>query len=544
VTKRSKSAKNFKRWEIGLLAFGALLFASSSVFYVGGISIRKHFLGWPDEQKNERVGKIQHFKGSVRRQGNRAAEFSGVSIASEVYNLDTIVTGSDSSTRLELDDGSVIELQSNTMVKLVFDTRLSFGGISRAANVEVVSGNVTGSSKGKGIVLTSKGKSITIARNSQQSIESKAAPEPVQAKRRAPPVAPSPPLPPPTVVLPPPAVVLAPKPVAAPSPAPVVEAPPEEFPPVMVRISSPKRGERLSVEKGSQVAEREVTLDWTIKPARGEFEVRLNKISNLKGQPEESAEIFKKRVNVSGTTGSVRTMLREPGQYRWEIRRPSRDGRQPVIAQTEFILNRSFEGIETLSPLVGGRTMESKRSTAELPKKFDITLRWKPWKDASAYKVRITRDEDGRVVLLEKEVEGESYPVTKNNVYSGRIFYRVSADLSSGFVVSSESSPFILNFVAPLLVLPPDNNEYSKKRQVMGNDSILMTWQKTNFTDSYELELGADPDFKQSLLRQRVKENFFVFRAPPVGIYWWRVRSFAKETGSPPSEAYKLTMAP
>jgi hypothetical protein len=73
---------------------------------------------------------------------------------------------------------------------------------------------------------------------------------------------------------------------------------------------------------------------------------------------------------------------------------------------------------------------------------------------------------------------------------------------------------------------------------------ILFTWQKTNFTDTYEIAIAADSAFKTVLLTRKTAENFFVLTAPKVGTYYWRVESTAGKLKSGPSAPAEVDVVP
>jgi hypothetical protein len=72
--------------------------------------------------------------------------------------------------------------------------------------------------------------------------------------------------------------------------------------------------------------------------------------------------------------------------------------------------------------------------------------------------------------------------------------------------------------------------------------SVLITWQKTNFTDFYELELAQDAAFAKIITKEKLRDNFYVYRSPVPGKYWWRVRGSSGTTMSPESAPLQFTV--
>lgn len=529
----AQRSRRYRAWEIILLLLASLIFAGSTYLYISDIPLRKYILGWDDgEDTAEQVGKLGVRNGSIQRQMRTHAEFKPVDTQAPLYNHDTIVTGPDSTATIQLDDGSTIELGPSTMVKLIFETRLSLQGIARTATVDVVTGQVASQSGGKdNVLLRSKNKEILLGKNARETLQvslpaRRTTPKPI-VRPTIPPIAAAPsPSPSPE---PSPVVVAA----ASPSPSPI----PELKGKYIVKFVSPRAGERLSLDKFPRALERPVNLEWTITPPNTPVEVILRK----RGAKADDQPLVKQIVKATGRRGSVRTVLKEPGSYEWEIRGPQ--GQQltrfPLISR--FSLNPEFEGIETMPPLVGGQVGANNRYRGELLDQFDITLQWKPYPGISKYQLQLKRNPGEAQSLLERAVTGTKYNFNKNKIYSGKVYYRIVSKVQNGFIATSTPAPFMFNFLPPALVIP-ENKASISIGNIYGDNSVLLTWQKTNFTDFYEVEVGADPQFQKSLIKKQSKENFFVIKGLPIGKYYWRVKSVAKDFSSAPSQPYELNL--
>jgi len=94
---------------------------------------------------------------------------------------------------------------------------------------------------------------------------------------------------------------------------------------------------------------------------------------------------------------------------------------------------------------------------------------------------------------------------------------------------------FRFDFLPPVLALPKNRSIIGKNELARLKGKILMTWRKTNFTESYQLEISNNPKFSPSVVKTSTKENFFLWKKPPQGKFYWRVRSRAKGRRSAPS---------
>ena len=173
---------------------------------------------------------------------------------------------------------------------------------------------------------------------------------------------------------------------------------------------------------------------------------------------------------------------------------------------------------------------------------LEIRVRWREYPDAEEYGVSVYKDEQGKEQIFNKTVETNQYVLNKERIYTGAIYYRISASLESGFLAISTLAPFRFDFLPPSLVLPMDRAALSRANLAKEGNRILLTWQKTNFTKTYEIQVARDRGFRDVLVSNKTVENFFVIDTPPAGTYFWRVRSVADGTASPPSSAYELVI--
>jgi len=202
----AEKSRRFKLWELLLLILSLLVCGGSALLYATGYPIRNIIFGLQDDLVDRPVGKVGELQGSVRRQLRKGTEFKDLPNQDTLYNRDTVVTGPESGAKLEIENGSVIELGPSTMVRLIFAEGGALGGISRAPILEVIQGEVTGTAAAAPILIKSRTGTREIAKNSQEKVvQAKPAPVMKTAKVELPPM--------PTVAtLPPPVAQVAPVP--------------------------------------------------------------------------------------------------------------------------------------------------------------------------------------------------------------------------------------------------------------------------------------------------------------------------------------------
>lgn len=540
-----------KRWEIALIVISIFIFISSLSLYVAGFPLRKYIFGIDDDQSRSQIGQIAQKVGTLRRQLGGDLEFKSVGVMTPVFDQDTLVTGEEASASVQLEDGSTLELGPTTMVKLSYESQFSLEGIARAAKVKVLTGKVTGQAKQRKIIVQTKEKTVAIAKNMRETVSTiRRLPSVPQAEE---PKAPPPPPPPPPVAVAPPQPVPVAQPTLTPTPTPVpqvVATPtpkPSPLPPAIAKIqfTSPPNGAKFQVPNGSVVAEKPIQFEWTVSPPAAKVLIKISKVNRSGDGKTELQEVFQDLVQANRGKASFRWVAKSPGEYQWGISGEQVE-RLPGFAKKRmsFKVNREFEAIETLEPLIGGQKLDTNLLRGRQLKNFAIVLRWKPYAQAENYRVWVAKESNSRTPLLQKTVGENEYVFNKDKVYSGRFVYKVSVDLPSGFTVTSKVRPFIFNFLPPILVVPGDKAVFSKQANLEKGTNILLTWQKTNFTDAYELEIGEDSDFTRIHFRKKMKQNYFIFDPLKPGKYWWRVRSYSKDVLSPPSAAFEVVVTP
>jgi hypothetical protein len=238
-------------------------------------------------------------------------------------------------------------------------------------------------------------------------------------------------------------------------------------------------------------------------------------------------------------------VIEAPGDYAWEVRphKADEDDVAPLV-QSEYSVKPDFYALQLLEPLVGGAAVVSNELQDEVLKDFEITLRWKEYKTARKYHLKLMQDSKSGKPLMERDIDETKYELNKNKVYNGKIYYQLMSELPSGFRVISESQPFMFNFLGPKPVMPQDGAQVSAKGMASGDQTILLTWQKTNFTELYQVELAKDAAFARPVFKKRLKENFLVLQPLAVGKYWWRIRSISGDLESPPSKPITLILTP
>ncbi|HTL12505.1 MAG TPA: hypothetical protein VL588_08465 [Bdellovibrionota bacterium] len=530
-----KDPGKYKIWEKALLAFAFLLFGSSSFVYFTGIPLRTYLFGWEEEHKQlEPVGYLEFPIGDIKRKKFTSPIFEHLRQQDRLYNFDTIVTGPDAGATLTLDDGSKIDLGPNTMVKLEFASRLSLGGVNRGAAVNVLAGEVTGklnpANSGAELLIKSKTDLVRLSKGTSLTTSIKvAAPGMV-------PMRPSD------------------RNDAADQAAKVAAMSEEERKVFMrlqelkdekdkllqlkqdklgVKLISPGQDDVLTLPDGAKELVRRTRFEWTVTPPDAEVRFTLRRLSEL-AEKGTFMELLTRVVPGEAGKGHLDIDLELPGRYEWELQGVDQRIDTDQRLWNRFTIDPTFRGIDVKEPLIGGAPARSNEYAGSSITDFDITLVWDPFPNATYYQVDVFKDPTSRVPILEKRVADTRYAINKDKVFSGRIYYRVSTELRNAYVATSGMVTFRFDFLPPVAVLPKENTRITPADLVKDNGKILFTWQKTNYTTAYEVQIASDPAFNNTVARHKTEENFALIKAPGPGTFYWRLRSLGAGASSPP----------
>jgi hypothetical protein len=513
------NARRFKIWELLLLILSLALFGGSALLYATGYPIRNIIFGLQDDNGDRPVGKAGSLQGSVRRQLRKGTEFKDLPNQEILYNRDTVVTGPDSGAKLDIEDGSMIELGPNTMVRLMFAESGSLGGISRAPVLEVVQGEVTGTAAAAPILIKSRTGTREIAKNSQEKVvEAKPAPVLKAARFELPPM--------PTVAsLPPP--VLQAAPVTTPPVAPV--AAPAAQPIKMVKTLAPQN----EVPANATSAAMPLELAWT----GGESKVPVRVVISQTGK---STDLIDARIETpeDPAQGERRWQgsLTTAGSFTWKLLKedgsPWLDEKQKPL-QGAFKIAPEWKKISPQKPLVGGRESDSNDfEGGDLRRSPAITFRWKSQlpmgliPPSTGARVQVWSAENSEKPLLEQTVSAGKIDFSAERLYLGKLKWSVSIPLPGGFVATSGLQEFQVKFNPPVMVVPENDAKVLRAEINRASDgSVILTWKKTLFTDYYEVEVAEEGTFGKVFWRTKVVENYALFKTQKNQRFFWRVRS-------------------
>lgn len=457
-----------------LIAIGAFLAVSAAFLMIVGFSLEKPELTFP-------VGKVSAAKGTALRQLESESEYRPIgvdtgAIAGQdpgvVYNRDTVLTGSTSTLRIQFDSGAWVEMENDTMIRLLFDAGPEKG------RIQVIAGRVRGS----GIDVESRDGQKWIPLANQIEMVS-----PREGERLR------------------------------------IEDP-------AVPLTRVVRFEwKLPVPAGVM----EVRLIYLgLDRSEPSHALTAEAFAGPQGAVVQP-EIFRRVIGAKNAMASTFVPLSRPGIYEWELRDawgnvvPAVQGVKGLIElKRKFTLSPELELIQVHEPLVAGKLIKTNLYQGEPLRAADLTLRWASFGGSGKYMVDLLDMVGSRVPFQRREAESETLTIGQEQVSKWNFHYRVLTAYTGGFVAVSKPVPFRFEIVAPVAVFPPPQAELSLAQlKKTDRGGLMLTWERTYFSDAYLIEVSQDPGFSRAEVAKTVKHNFITLKGLKPGRYHWRVKA-------------------
>ncbi len=500
-----------------LIALLALLLVGSIGLYVSGVSLKSLPFGL-STQEGDKVGVTKAVTGQLKRQPKDSLEFLDAKVNSDLFNEDTVMTGPDDHATDELFDGSILELDPGSLIRLSFENAQGVGGIERHVLVDIVAGNVKGDMSRPKLVVRRGGKPVV---RTTPTV-------PIAAPSGTPAALPTP------AITPTSTPELSPTP--SPSPSPEPSPSPTALMPNSVKITEPNQGQIFTVPAGSKPPlKRALVFESLQDPSATVMMV----LKNAAGK-----ELLRKTVTANKGRGGLLATFERPGDYSVEVRNPdgTKIGRG---VRAPFTVAAEYDRIEVLPPTVGGEPIDSNKFTGKRLRDFDVALHWKPLEGIDKYRV-VVQNKAGQK-SFDEVVTGTNYPLAKGKISTDAVTYQIRVERPNGYIATSKKESFLFSFQSPAQTLPKDGEAISLAGpEAAKQKGILFSWQRTTFTEGYEFEIALDPQFKNIIKTVKIKQqdNFLIFKNLKARDYWWRVRSTTGDLKSPPGTGFKITVTP
>ncbi len=436
------------------------------------------------------IGKVVAVQGSVQRERAMDTEFNSLAGKDTLYPNDTIMTGKESGTTLEFEDGSKIEMSANSLVKLAFDFDFSLAALSPKQFSAVV--RVPRAAPVKVKAVTKVGAQVKVYVKEEKAS---------------------------VTVAPPPVPTIAPLALSefAPQPSANIDFTAEE-------LHNGKKAVLLSA-RASRKADALTVHLFNAKTGVEILVAPMTTADVAAGNPYYAASIE----------------LEFAGEHYWEVHEGENTPEKKILSKNGFVVNPIVPVIQTLpAPSLNNR-MKSLMGR----KAFEgFALQWKSFLDKTPYRVTVF-DEKTRKLETSLEIDTEKAIYGKGTPLFSRMYYVVEQNAGKGFTAVSKEEGFGLDFLPPLLTAPAKDAAILLASLTGNPKKIFFTWTKTAFTQTYDFELSSDPKFgKPEMHVEKIKDNFLIMTSPKAGKYQWRVRGRGQDVMSAFSEASAFMISP
>jgi hypothetical protein len=148
--------------ENAILLAGILMILGPGALILLNIQLTEQFFGARDILAQSPIGEITQPRKVVRKKGEEDSAYLKARQGDPVFEGDTVLTGKESSTRVTLSDGTVLELGPESMIRIDPVRSFSFKGIQKKFEVTVETGAIKAKAKSNSapVVLKSSAGSV------------------------------------------------------------------------------------------------------------------------------------------------------------------------------------------------------------------------------------------------------------------------------------------------------------------------------------------------------------------------------------------------
>lgn len=504
---------------------------------IGAVSyllLHPELLNGQGQNEKDNIGQVTKVKSDIRRKSKQDYFWQPTYVNSYVSRNDTIYTGSKSSAEIQLNDGKLIKVSENSLVR--------FSSVNKNISIDLAFGQLAATGVNKTFTITDCGKQYTIDA-AQASFEitkkkdcgnfdlnvskgtvsvnkkavTKAAPKRIETKsileetheEKKTLIAQ------PTKAAPKVVVEIKPTESFLISPATVVAEPVVVAPPVVeekIVLENPK----FITKSKKTVFDDQVVEHVAWKPVPQANYYNLEIADNAAFKDAVSNKVIDTQFEFKAPQG---------GTYFFQVKAVTDKGVESLPSDPINVA-LTYPSIK-LKDKVLSATYNARTSKDVGPKK-NFNVAWAPV--AAAEKYVVEYDNDPKFSKPTKLTTRE--PSSVIPVQTGDFHYRVSAFDKTGRKISSTSAPGeinykkIFNMAQPLIESTLKNMSYYFQKDFA--QFIWLKWNSSTVDDknSYRLEISKTASFTQISSAYKVKDTKFLIRNKlDGGEYYWRVRS-------------------
>jgi hypothetical protein len=481
-----------------LVLFPILGFLGLSVFMLFQNLEQKSFL---DTSQLTPIGATVHAEKSVNRRYVGDPFWLPLEGNSQVYQKDTIQTGSDSTIQIRFDDGSTMDLGENSLV--VLDRSQS------RFLVDVVQGQVSTKRSTTGSKLSLKtgdtaidaegDVDLNVGQDGQAQINVTRGTAEIQSGAEK--------------------VRLSENQVGE-----ITKDKKLTVKDLPFRRIQPL-SQMIPMQKGEAVP---VQFKW--KPLEGIKRVQLQIVRGKTFSKENLSRGYNRSVRAN-----ARKIRLQDGLYSWRLIASTPDG-QKVTGPTWRLHLQGFEAPEGISPL-------NKESVTTLNQNHTQTFEWSTPVAGVQYRFELM-DENKKVIQSKQEITGQK--LTIRNIKPGVYHWRVQADLNNQMKpLSSPTYQFVVDRMVKLPIPKGLSPLEGSELPYLKGRPIGLAWNPVENASAYRVQIAPILEgevVKNKIETLRTEGSALAWQAPGPGEYLWSVRAFTQsiKPSDPVQARFKL----
>jgi hypothetical protein len=500
-----------RRIEKTVLSIGVLLILIPTAVFVLNIQITERFFGARDVLSQSNIGEIIRPKKIVKKRSGEDSAYGSASQGDPIYVGDTVMTGKDSFTRVNLSDGSVLDLGPDTLVRIEPVRSFSFKGIKRKLKITVEAGAVKAKAKVNSAPI--------VLESATGEVLKEIAP---------PPVVMAPPTPAPIAVV-------------TPTPAPAIAGalPGSQTPPSSVALPATPTPVAVAVEEDEffEAVVAAPTPPPAPAPIAKKAESAIAKFFGSKSEPVTVATPAPvASPSASATPGLIAKGEPKPEPKASQAVAPIVPAPAPVAAPV-FRFDPEVDTKKTeVAPLLSKAVITVKKPVAVqvltpehkgiLPDTVKLedqhfNLSWKDGGVAVKPPYTVWIEHNGN---REKRVTEENKTVWNIPLEAeGKIEWWVEVALRDEGKIESKKQLASWAFPTPKLSSPANQLEVPDFYLIGPKRDLTLTWKSSPICKKFEVAVSKMENFTSVLLKTETDKNFQNFSNPAPGTYYWRV---------------------
>jgi hypothetical protein len=498
--------------ELTVLWVGIGLILTPAVILSLNIQFTERFFGAKDVLSQSPIGEIIRSKKIVRRKAEDDSAYLPIRQGDPVFEGDVIVTGKESSTRVNLSDGTSLDLGSESMIRIEPVRSFSIKGLMKKMKVTIEAGGLTAKTKinSAPLVLTSSAGEVLR--------ELAAAPTPAPAPTTAPPVSQ------------PQSITQSTSPLITQSttkPTTQSTAQPTSTPlalmdrfteEVTITLNPPKANPAVSTPiPASKPAAAPVSTPASTPSLAKTSATASTPTPSLASTPTATPPPVKPVAIAANAPSLIPASLEAlPEEEEKELNTSASAQEKPLMEKVVLMANKPLKKLEIITaPHIGLIADDAEISEQS------FRLRWKGGGISVQPPYTVKIESKNSTVSIPTEKTEIIWPLPLEA--EGQISWWVEVPLRNGGVVQSKKQTSSWKLPTPVLVSPADQDRIPEFYLRGEQHVLLLTWKEMPICKSYEVAVSRTQTFEETLL-QEVTENHFVnFQVPTGGTYYWRV---------------------